>query len=81
MGPIDKMTSFGPIPINTNKLAKFLLNDVGALRNKYKVDLEVICDPVILSVLFGLQELQWFSRKDLVAYLEQNINDALRDSE
>lgn len=81
LGPIEKMTSFGPIPLNANKLAKFLLNDVGALRNKYKVELDTMCDPVILSVLFGLHELGWFGRKDLVAYLEQNINDALRDSE
>lgn len=77
----DELTSVGPFSLNANKLAKFMLNDVGALRNKYKFELNQMCDPNKLAVLFAMQELGWFGRKDLVAYLEQNINDALRDSE
>lgn len=88
IGPLDKLRSFGPIPLNSKKVANFMLNELNALRNRYKdafntlsLEYSDFCDPKKLAVLIGLRDLGWFSTKDLVGYLEQNINDTIRDSE
>jgi hypothetical protein len=78
---MDNLRSFGPFPLNSSRLAKFILNDLSALQNKTKLELREICDAKILAVLFSMSEQNWFSRKDLLQYLEEKANDVIRDSE
>lgn len=88
IGPLDNLRSFGPIPLTSKKVSNFILNELSSLRNRYKdaftelsIEYSDVCDPKNLAVLIGLRDLGWFSNKELVAYLEQNINDIIRDSE
>lgn len=81
--PLGSMTSFGPLEYDTARIAKFLLNDIQAIRNKFKKDVEFFdhIDPKKLLVLLSVCELNFFSRADLVKFLEYKLNDFIRDPE
>lgn len=82
LGPVENITSFGPLSYDPAKVAKFLINDVQAIRKKFNIEFYDYIDPKKLIVLFALSDtVDWFSRKELVEFLEYKLNDFIRDSE
>lgn len=84
LGPVESVTSFGPLEFDPAKISKFLLNDIQAIRNKFnttEVEFFEHIDPKKLLVLLSVCDLNWYSRGDLVKFLEHKLNDIIRDSE
>lgn len=58
-----------------SKYAKFLINDFKSLENKYGKEIYTIIDGGKLNALFAISETHsWFSRKELVEFLETELN-------
>jgi len=56
--------------VSSSKYAKFLINDVGALVNKYGKQVYDIDSAKVKALFSIMDQYSWFTRKDLIEFLE-----------
>jgi hypothetical protein len=64
--------------VSCSKYAKFVINDFKALENKYGKSIYTMLEPEKIKTLFAISDqYEWFSRKELVEFLESEFSNKL----